>query len=743
MPITEFNQRRLLFEQAAREGITKRKISTIGEIFSKLIGQSDVGVKNLGLPLAPTYLARDGDIIDIQRMSSYLAGLFRDIQVLDLSNQQLEDQLTLISLEFWSRMQLVKNRAQNVRNAAIAERQRVATGGRWAFSDSLNTTTNINMQLSSVWIDTNEGLAFLPNLAKDQSITPSDILIKEQAPPVGGSFIGSEVFHAFDGLDNTNWRASFEQYNTWASCVVEFSEPKSINSLMIDPVGFGITFTIEFDTGTGFTQALKDNTYQRSTYPVDGVAVKRVRVMFSSAEASFPRTAGIRALVFYSATSSRFASLYSKVLNPQYSFNEIEIELDANIPSGSRITPYWAAASGGVWTKMEPKNWYPISTTTTTQKSIDQSSPFTNSGGVFRVQLSDQSINDIDGKLEVGTNQFEVSCFKKDWLSEGESPKILSPQIFKGQSILRTWTDVPFMYSSGWSTIPRLVQRYGTTNVTLSPHFVKRGSNILLRRKVADQPYSEMCWVPFVANNDLNTVQPGYNYRFKMQVFCARDSFYDQGRYWFIQGFRQLGSKTYREIGRTLGAFSMYINGLLVAADNLPYTAYVDNSLEEGADLGRPYSIKLLAGWNTIEVFLNVVDTTKMLPDIFDSGDPYLQLCLMPNFLDFEFQQAMNITKVLGSGEVRPVSEFDLLWNLPLDPTFWAWADTRDSVMFNTTSVKPIDGFFTGKYPRSVLTYQGIDFDQEVQDLYLRFDLERDAQSNTGPLFKGYKVMVR
>jgi hypothetical protein len=63
--------------------------------------------------------------------------------------------------------------------------------------------------------------------------------------------------------------------------------------------------------------------------------------------------------------------------------------------------------------------------------------------------------------------------------------------------------------------------------------------------------------------------------------------------------------------------------------------------------------------------------------------------------------------------------------------------------MFNTTSVKPIDGFFTGKYPRSVLTYQGIDFDQEVQDLYLRFDLERDAQSNTGPLFKGYKVMVR
>lgn len=743
MPIIERTQKTLLFEEAARKGITKRQIQTISQIFRNLIGQSDLGTQTLGEPLAPLYTAQEGEIIDISRISAYITGLFRDVQVLDWSVRELEDQLTLINLEFWARVQLARNRARNIGEAASTERQRVAFGGRWAFNDSLNSTTHLNMQLTTAWIDTSEGVAFLPNLNKAQTILPQEIVVREQGLPAGGSALGSSAQQAFDGLEITSWRVMFSQPDTYAFCVVEFPESKNINSVTLDPVGFGVLAIVELDQGKGFLQVLREFVYSRQTFAIDGSKTLRARISFSSTGSSLPRTAGLRSVVFYTANSTRLASVYTSLLRPQYSFNEIWTELDASIPNGCHINTYWSTASGGPWTRVQNKNWYPVNQSTTSTKTISSASTFLNSGGLFRVQLPEQSINDIDGVLAVGVDLLEVSAFKKDWLAEGDSPHTLKPEDFNKHTPLRTWVGVPLMASSSFATNPRLLQLYGTTTLQSSPHYIKRGSNIVLRRRVGGQPYEEMCWAPLVGQQSANTMQPTYNYRFRLHVFCARESFYDLGRYWFIQGYRQVGARSYKEIGRTYGAFSLYINGSLVAADNVPYTVFSDNTLEEGAELGRPFSIRLRTGWNLVELMWNVTDTNRQIADVFDLGDPYLQLCLMPSFLDSDFQQLMNITKIVGSGERRPVSEFDLLWNLPQDPAFWSWSETRESIMFNTVQIRPIDGFFTGQYPRSTLSYQGINFSQEASDIYLRFDLDRDSEAPTGPVLKGYKVMVR
>ena len=165
--------------------------------------------------------------------------------------------------------------------------------------------------------------------------------------------------------------------------------------------------------------------------------------------------------------------------------------------------------------------------------------------------------------------------------------------------------------------------------------------------------------------------------------------------------------------------------------------------MEQGGDLGKPYSFKLVEGWNTIEIFINLQDPTRLLKDYNDNGDPYVQINLMPSFFDPEFQIAANITKIVGSGDTKAVSDFDLLWNLPKDPSFWAWSDDRLSVAFNSNSVKPIDGFLLGTYPKSILHYKSVEFDQDVSELYLRADLERDASSISGPILDELKVFVR
>jgi hypothetical protein len=637
-------------------------------------------------------------------------------------------------------MELTKNRARAVSKAAQTEKQRLAVGGRWCFTDSFNTTSFVDMSRTTAWIDTSEGIVFLPALSSAQTVPSTDITVLSHKEPVGGSLLGSSPQDAFDSMDSTNWRCAFQMLDTQAECTIGLRVPADINAIQVDPVGFGLSLTIEVKAGSNWTTLVKDVLYEKHTYAVGFSQAQTLRFVLEPTDSSLPRVVGLKNVILFSSQTAKAASLYTQLLKPQYAFNELKLETGSTVPPGTRLTTYYSTASGGPWALINPGQWTPLNNSLTLSKVIDNNTARVYNAGLYYVALANQAINNIDGVLDTGINQLEVSCFKRDWTGEGESPKILSPDNFAQETLLKTWIN-PITFSASALNSPVLLQQFGGS--TLSTYGLTRGNNLVANRKLDSQPFAQMCIVPYTGNMNTSTLQPSYNYRMRLYAYCTAESFYDQSKYFFVQGFRVPGKRTYREMGKTYGAFALYINGQLVASDNLPYTAFSDGSLEAGASFGRPYSIRLAKGWNQVELYLNVLDTSKLISDPLDTGDPYLQLCLMPSFFDTDFQRLMSISKLLGSGETRPSSEFDLLWNLPQDTAFWGWSDDRQAVVFNSNRVIPVDGFLRGQLPRCLLRYTSVDFTEEASDLYLRVDLEGQDLSNVGPIFDEYRVMVR
>lgn len=738
--IIERTQKRVLLEEAARKGVTVRRIQDIPEFYRELLGQTDVGQQALGFPLTSIYRAQSGEVIDVPKIAKFFQGLLRDVRVLDLAMTEMENDLTMVGIQFWSRMQLAKNRAREVRLQVEAEKARAQFGARWAFSESFSTTQYLDMVRTTAWIDTSQGVAFLPNQGMDQTVVPQAITVLGQSIPQDGSFLGSMPAYAFDGLENTNWRANFIRANTQAQCTIQFPVT-NINSLVVDPVGYGILFVVEMESEGVWQPLLRDYVYGKKTLVFDAKKVSKMRFSFEPLDASFPRTAGIRGITLFSSQPSPKASVYTVNLRPQYNFNELKLDIKATVPSGAKISTYWASASGGPWNPFNYGDWVAVSRSNTSTLQISSAS-LDRQGALYVFHSTQPAISNLQGKLYVGLSQVEVSAFRKDWAAESESPRSLVPQDFLRNTIIKTWTN-PTRYTQYFASYPRLLQGYGLTTLSSAPAYITRGKSVVALRKTTDHLYTDLNIVPFSGAADTNCLQPNYNYRFRTWVHCGRDTFYDQGKYWFLQGHRVPGTRTYRDLGRSYGAVTVYVNNNLVISDNQPRTVYTDNTMEEGAANGNSFSIKFNRGWNVVDILINVLDTTVLIPDNNDSVYPYLQFTMTPTVFDSDWQQLMSINQVVGSGEQTPVSEFDLVWNLPQDPTYWAWSEDLQGVMFNTSTVRAIDSFLKGVYPTNLLTYMGINASQEITDLYLRLDMDRDERSLTGPTLDDYKVLVR
>lgn len=736
----ERHQKVLIFEEAARRGVVFSDLPSIPDLYQEILGIHDIGDRKLGNPLTPIYTAKTGELIDIPRISAYFTGLVRDLKVADYSLTELENNILMTNLEVWARMQLVKNRASLVSEAAHTERVRTALGADWAYTESFHNTNRIDMERTSAWIDTAEGAAFLPVSGNEQSVPPSMISIGDIKIPGGVSLLGSTPMMAFDGLESTNWRAIFgvppATEDDGIGCTAILSEPRDIMGIMLDPIGFGTIVSVDADNGDGFKNVVKAVIYNRKTFPVEMNGVKKIRISMIPDSTAYPRTVGLRNVILYSSLSSRFASVYSLILKPTSPFTQIKIESTADVPNGSEITPYYATAEDGPWVKLNTGDWGSVDAITSQSINIDFLGTQLNAG-LYRFPTgTNPSVNSKEGFLEVGRNQMEVACLRRDYSDIGEAPHTPEPGDFSTEDVIRTWSPVDKIDINTESTI---IQEYGVSIPTL--YGVTRGQQIAFQRKYSVDPYTQLCFVPLMGSTAENTMQFNHTYRFRCWVHCTREGFYDQGKYWFYQGYRLASARKYREVGKSYSAFSVYMNGELIASDNTPYTISSDNSIETGGESGRNFSMKLIEGWNLFEVYMHVVDPSIFYSDAFEVGSPYVQLSLTPCLFDPSFQLDYGITAVLGSGQRGPVDSFDLLWNLPLDQTYWSWSDDRQYIMFNRVTTRAIDGYFAGSNPDSLLLYKGIG--QESSDLFIRMDLEREAAASAGPYLRTYRVMVR
>lgn len=749
MPLIERIQKEILFEEAARRGIISGSFLQAPEIYRDILGTSDIGSASYGQPTAPFYQAKDGEQYDIGRMSKYFGGLSRDIQALDLSAIELENLLDTLHNTTWARMELVKNRATLVHRTALAEKDRASIGGLWGYTETFTSVSLIDMDRTTSWIDTSEGVALLPNAGPESIIKPERLRVQDQTLPGGSSSIGSTPSDATDGLESTSWRVLFTLDSGAAKATYQLDAPTDLTAIQIDPIGFGLNIEIQVDDGTGYRSVIKTLLYQKKTFPVEEINIQRIRVIFTPATAALPKIVGIREITVYSTEFTRTSMVYSKILRPSVPFTDVRVDVSGQLPGGSKLVPYVATSSGGPWTELNPGVWTAIDEPNIVSVSFRPSDSIESAEyrGLFGFSngiAPYPAAHNREGVLEMGMSQVEVTAFPKDFAEIGDSPHLLTPEEFDTVLSRKTWTSSPlphFRFADG----QYYTKSYGGTE--LQSLGLVRGAQILYTRDPnrSDTPYHELCIDPLGGSKSLNMLQFGYNYRFRFYVYSTQEIEYG-GNYWFIQGYRKTGARPYRESGKSWGAFSIYVNSELVAGEDTPYTMFDDNSLEDGAELGQGYTLRFRKGWNKVEILVSIVDpnsdTDTYLHDSLDSGDPYLHIGLTPNLFGTVFQGAYGIQKILGSGERTPVTEFDLLWTTPRDPLFWAWSTDRRSILFNQIETPYIDGFYTGEAPLCSVRYRSTG-DLSPKDLFVRVLMDRDALSRTGPTLDEYRLVVR
>lgn len=751
----EKTQKQIIFEEAAKKGIVGSQLMQVPEILKSILGVSDVGKQVYGAPLAPLYRAKIGEKIEVSRISDYFVGVNRDLKVADLAMTELEDNLLMLNYEMWTRMELLKNKSTELSKKARVEKLRSSLGATWVYTETFTNTQYLDMENTSAWIDTSEGVAYLPNSGDEQTVPMQEISIESFVLDNQCDYLGSNPKHAFDGLDNTNWRCLFVN-SSWTSAVATLAKASDITAITIDPVGFGIELTVDIDAGNGFEQKIKSIVYSKETFPLDVKQVKKVQIAFKSATSVLPKTVGIREIVMYKSQASKSATVYTKLLKPTDPFTEIKINTSGKFPVGTEVSTYFRTATGNAWTKVEVGDWHPIYATDTAALYVDATQAVAGTSSLgFRglyavsIPISKIPLSISEGEMNIGENMVEVSTFKKDWAEDGDIPHVLSQEDFSTQRLARTWSNVStkFISSAGTGII---LQYNGQTSINGDSDLTRDGNLMMFQRRITGEyaenitTYNHLYIVPLVGNSSLNRMQYDYNYRIKYHIYCPKQFSFSGAKYWFYQGYRNAGRRAYKDIGKAYGTFSLYINGTLVAGDALPNTIYTDGTTDGGAT-GKDFSISMNAGWNVVELLMNVINPADYGTDSFDSANsPYLQLSFYPSLFDQEFKQDENhyVTSILASQTSKPVGEFDLLWNLPKDPTFWSWSGDRNYVYFNTNQLKYIDGYFRGSAPQSYISYRSVTNDT-VDDLYLKVEIEREDTTTSSPILEDFNVMVR
>lgn len=757
----EKTQKQILFEEAARKGIQDSQLLQMPDILSKMLGVSDINTQKYGMPLAPLYTAKSGELVDVKKIGNFFTGIARDIKVSEVALTEIENELLLFNLEIWIRMQLLKNRSLELSKKARIEKLRAALGSTWVYTETFSNTRLLDMFQTTAWIDASEGIAFIPNSGDEKTVPMQEFSIVDGSVNSLLNYLGSNPKQAVDGLDSTNWRCLFLTQD-WATATYKIAKASNITAVSVDPVGFGIELKIEVFSDNKFQEAVKAILYNKKTFPISFKGVSLVRVSYRSATASLPKTVGIREMVLYQTPSVRIGEIYTKELRPSEPFTEVRISTAGEIPQNTKVDTYVRTSTGAIWKKVTGQDWTSIVETDTTSLSIDYTSSVmgTSTEG-FRglygqsIALGGIPVTDVEGKLEIGNGMVEVSAFKKDWVEDGDFPRILKLDDFNNFKTKRTWSSVPIrsFIENGSGTC---LQLYGENSIQTDLALTRGGGAMIFQRKLDSNyfplnisTYNQLCIVPLVGAVSSGMMQYDYNYKLSFKVFCSKAFSYQDARYWFYQGYRQASRRLYKDIGKSFGTFALYINQTLVASEEVGKTISTDHKIDNipvsTIDDGGTFSLNLNAGWNQVDILINVYDPQKYGLDAFDvANQPFLQLSLYPSLFDHQLSNNINtqINKILATGIYKPVNEFDLLWNLPKEPTFWSWSDDRQFILFNTNELKTIDGYFKGLSPSSTLTYKAIQV-TDIENLYVKVVLERTDNTDLSPVLNEFSVMVR
>jgi len=741
-------QKLVLLDEAAKKGLTRFQLVSIPETFEKIVG--DLTKSEYGLPLTRPYTPKVGDNIDVAKIAKYFVNTNRDLAVGIQSAIIVNEKLRYIKNEFWVRSQNLKNKANLLAHTAELEGFKSKSQSVWVFGNSFNDTAMIDMLQTTAWIDSSEGIVFLPTALQTSSITPNNITVESYQWATGSDSLGSKPDMAVDGLESTSWKGLFILGNEFNYGTFKFDKPYNISSLQIDPTGFGMTLTIEVDTGKGFSQVISEIIYKTTTFIIGQEQVRRIRIGYQPATAVLPKSVGIRNMRLYTENTSDVASLYTKAIDVPINYSELLIDFNSQIPTGTKIKSFVSFDVGATWRELTKNTWTPINTNDTTIVKLNKNNMIED-GGYYAVPVDKVPITPTEGIMLIGKNQVEVSAFKKDYVALGEMPHVPQLTDFEQEDIkkFRTWLSVPT--SNERTLTNRLYLKPGSSQVTQ----IIKGRDILpFQYQVENQNFSDLGFILLYGSDVTSICQQNHTYKTSFYVFSEKDYFVDYAKFFFLQGYRSRNFRSFNETNRSYGAFSLFVNGTTVVSASKPFTIYTSQDLNGGyieggingiGENGSSYSYSLKRGWNLVEIMVHTLDPKIYGEDLGSNGyPPFLFLSLYPSFFDPAFQDEAAISKIVASGESKPVSEFELLWNIPQDFNYWAWSSTNTRVFFNTWYTSPIDGYIKGTGPAYEIEYKASpDYNPSISSINLRFDLLKEPTVKTGPILQDYKVSLR
>lgn len=616
------------------------------------------------------------------------------------------------------------------------------------FQEDLKNSNYVNLSLSGVDVDNTIGQATLAKQSQINVLSAKYISISSYNLPTGVDNLNTQPSNIFDGKDNTSWLLAYaSDLSDYTS--LEFTTPKTlVTSLSITPVN-AIKIVVLVRTDNIWEQVVDTTLSYKQEFFIYKDNIDSVRVKIRPISGTYPKTCGLKELTIFTNTFNSSGTLYSTELVPQDDFNELNLAWDSEESNDALIKASYSFDPLGPWTLVNNNKWVEVSAVSTNNIQFTSAnlSTLPSLQGLYKFTIPNKT-STVFGDLRIGNRQLRVDCYQQDYKELGFKYRI--PKLV---DFTRT---TKFAHQSlptfGFNTDSVLLQKKGETNIQNALSLGRNGDALVFQRKVdndvypltSDNKYKEMCFVLQSESLTTHIYQYNHHYKFSFYVYSEKEVLYTDANYWFLQGFRTVGNKTFQSLDKTYGTFSMYVNSELVVESDKPKTIFSDNTLETNAINGNKFSFKLKQGLNKIEILASPFDHKDFDPSVYDTNlGPYLQLSITPSLFDENINSLgeFSITEVMAELPTKPKDEFDMLWNFNESPTNWAISSDKTNLLFNYKPLSPIDGYFKGAAINYKFNYKSLT-DMIKTPVYVKFDFKASSSKLT-PVLKGYTLSLR
>lgn len=745
-------QKSYLKDLSLYEGLKQGTLRNDKDVYQDLLNKINRSsyTNPYGKPFVRPIKATLGQPINVPDLQDYLDLSDIDLNVSSKYIEHLSADLKTQEASVFSELKLLESRASSLSLASKGLEDMEENSASWLYSESFSLLDNIDLSKTTAWVNSEVGSVEIPKITS--LFTPSELgtEIKNVTNNSGLFFNGTKPANILDPLKNNSWVIRFTNESQEISCGLLWEKDVSVRGITVEPAAGPLHLYVYTEEDNGLIEIANKVIYNKSTIAFSNPAKQNVTLTIKPISQSFPTITGISYIWFEAGTSTNEAVLYTNKLTPTIKFDEVLIDSDSQLPAGAELS-YEFSLDGFSWTETQPGTWYATSQPNVNVKDVALAD-LNEYGFLYRTDsLLSASKNDSEGYLQLGLDQFEVSSVRKVFSAEGRLAFEPSPDLFTGQENMVWETPALSLSSAIPSSYDVSVQIVKAGD---SPHTELTRGNKLVGTQAINRTYTALTLLPIYGQPTDYSMTTNRVYKISCKFFSDSDNHFPNALYWFLQGFREAGTSSFRQNRLAYGGFALYINGIKVAADSQADTIYDDGTAEAGANSGNGFSFAINKGWNTYELYVSSPEIPVISSDSDTLAERMLQLTIYPNIFDPQFKEDYGITKIIGSGEIKPQSEKDLLWNLPKSLMYWAW-DTiggRNRALFSSDRVEPIDGFIglnneNSRHPNMRLIYTGFDGNNEqntdLDGLYIRVTLKKTSSSMTQPYFSGLKVLVR